>query len=981
MLQKASLVILFVLSCTILLADGVQPEGDGTQADPYQVATLDNLLWVSTNNASWTCHFIQTANIDATDTQNWNDGTGFRPIGIGYANRFSGRYDGQGHTIDGLFFNRHSNNYQGMFGRTEGAIIENLGVTNIDVSGSSYAGGLVGKSHSSSTIINCYSTGSVSGSIGVGGLVGSNADYSCISNSFSTACVIGTSYGAGGFVGNSSGYSTIANCYSKGAVNGRNRVGGLVGSNDTSSIINCYSTGRVEATGTDVGGMVGFSTGYASNSFWDNESSWQSESAGGTGLYTADMVALSTFVNAGWDFMDETANGTHDFWGMNYMENGGYPFLEWQGYNQELPEGVQPAGSGIEADPYQVATLDNLLWISLNDSSWAGHFIQTADIDANCTQVWNGGQGFEPIGICAIYPNDEIPFTGNYDGMGHEIVSMYINRRLWNCQALFGYISGAVITNLGVIDVSVSGYSEVGGLVGRNFGSSIISNCYTVGSVNGIGDVGGLVGRNGDESPISGCHSAIIINDSGYGGVVAGGLVGDNGDESPISNCYSTGSVYGNYIAGGLVGWNAHSTINNCHSVGSVSGGFDSAGGLVGAVCDTSTVSNCYSTGNVNGYWHVGGLVGVCYDHSTINNCYSTGSVDGNETTGGLVGVCHDNSTINNCYSTGSVSAYRSVGGLVGDSWSSSIANCYSTGSVDGSDITGGLVGGNWTSLIENCYSVGNVDGHHAAGGFAGVCHDNSTVSNCYSTGDVEGDSYVGGLVGGNWTSLIENCYSTSNVNGDDKIGGLVGAVRDTSTVNNCYTTGSVSGDEDVGGLVGWNEDSNVSTSFWDIETSGQTISAGGAGLATAEMQTQSTFTDVGWDFAGETANGTEDYWIMDETHNDGYPYLNLQNYAVGVGDDNAPAVTALNGNYPNPFNPTTTIVFSLAEPAHSTLCVYNVRGQRVRQLLDEARDTGSHEVLWNGRDDHGAPCASGLYLYRLEAGGVTNTRKMLLLK
>ncbi|MCD4829200.1 MAG: T9SS type A sorting domain-containing protein [Candidatus Cloacimonetes bacterium] len=364
MLQKASLVILFVLSCTILLADGVQPEGDGTQADPYQVATLDNLLWVSTNNVSWSCHFIQTADIDATDTQNWNDGAGFSPIGTGALHDFSGSYNGQGYTIDGLYMNRPTNDCPGMFGIVTAITCDNLGLTNVEMTGHINVGGLVGYDFGGSTITNCYSTGSVSGTNdNIGGLVGTNGQSSTISNCYSTAsvagvncvgCLAGASFGTigdsystgsvngtvnyiGGLVGGCSG--SIINCYSTGSVNGISKVGGLVGYvyGSDGSVINCYSTGSVNGTENFIGGLVGSNASTVTSSFWDIETSGQTTSAGGTGLTTTEMQALATYIDAGWDFMEETANGAEDIWGLNYAENGGYPFLEWQGFAHDPP--------------------------------------------------------------------------------------------------------------------------------------------------------------------------------------------------------------------------------------------------------------------------------------------------------------------------------------------------------------------------------------------------------------------------------------------------------------------------------------------------------------------------------------------------------------------------------------------------------------------------------------------------------------------
>lgn len=101
-------------------------------------------------------------------------------------------------------------------------------------------------------------------------------------------------------------------------------------------------------------------------------------------------------------------------------------------------------------------------------------------------------------------------------------------------------------------------------------------------------------------------------------------------------------------------------------------------------------------------------------------------------------------------------------------------------------------------------------------------------------------------------------------------------------------------------------------------------------------------------------------------------------------GDQNAgrPLAFGLNGNYPNPFNPSTTIRYSLASDAVVTLEVFNVLGQRVRTVIGNvAHPAGSFEVVWDGHDDQGNAVGSGAYLYRLKAGDFTETRKMIMLK
>ncbi|MCD4829965.1 MAG: T9SS type A sorting domain-containing protein [Candidatus Cloacimonetes bacterium] len=95
-----------------------------------------------------------------------------------------------------------------------------------------------------------------------------------------------------------------------------------------------------------------------------------------------------------------------------------------------------------------------------------------------------------------------------------------------------------------------------------------------------------------------------------------------------------------------------------------------------------------------------------------------------------------------------------------------------------------------------------------------------------------------------------------------------------------------------------------------------------------------------------------------------------------GVGDDVSSVKTELLGNYPNPFNPSTTIAFSLVEPAHSTLCVYNIRGRRVATLLDEPLPAGEHSVTWQAEG-----CSSGIYFARLTTLEGVRMTKLLLLK
>ena len=86
-------------------------------------------------------------------------------------------------------------------------------------------------------------------------------------------------------------------------------------------------------------------------------------------------------------------------------------------------------------------------------------------------------------------------------------------------------------------------------------------------------------------------------------------------------------------------------------------------------------------------------------------------------------------------------------------------------------------------------------------------------------------------------------------------------------------------------------------------------------------------------------------------------------------------------GNYPNPFNPATTIKCSLAVPSNLQINIYNIKGQKVKSLLNEYRPAGEHSIVWNGKNDNGNDVGSGVYFYRMEAEGYMVTKKMVILK
>lgn len=115
-------------------------------------------------------------------------------------------------------------------------------------------------------------------------------------------------------------------------------------------------------------------------------------------------------------------------------------------------------------------------------------------------------------------------------------------------------------------------------------------------------------------------------------------------------------------------------------------------------------------------------------------------------------------------------------------------------------------------------------------------------------------------------------------------------------------------------------------------------------------------------------------------TDNSGMYSVDLSPESTNVSENPSPEIFLLHQNYPNPFNPSTVIQYELKSSAHVKLNIYNVAGQVVRSLIDNTEVQGTHSVQWDGRDNDGKGVSAGVYLYRLQAGGFSQTKKMVLL-
>ena len=300
--------------------------GTGTQEDPYKIyraIDLKNFRDIVNGPSGQVkdsdAHAKLMNDINLKDvcgpTLDSGQPVSWTPIGNSIRNSYEGTFNGDGHTISGLYIDSRVD-YQGLFGYVgTGGTVKDLTVSG-SVSGNNYVGGIAGQNNgtvtncyntgavnssgnwvggvvgyngSSASVENCYNTGEVggvSGSESVGGVVGDNSGT--VKNCYNTDAVSGSGIYVGGVVGSNSGtvencYNTdkvsgnrsvggvvgwnissgnVKNCYNTGSVSGpysgnSNQVGGVVGRNDEGHVTNCYNTGEVSGTGNRVGGVVG----------------------------------------------------------------------------------------------------------------------------------------------------------------------------------------------------------------------------------------------------------------------------------------------------------------------------------------------------------------------------------------------------------------------------------------------------------------------------------------------------------------------------------------------------------------------------------------------------------------------------------------------------------------------------------------------------------------------------------------------------
>ena len=502
---------------------------------------------------------------DSGDTYH-NSGSGWDPIGPASApsdsTHFNATFDGNGHSIHNLYVNR-SRNYSGLFAALRrGAVVRSLGLPNAHVrAGQGTVATLAG--NSAGRLEAVWASGSAAGNTNVGGLAGVLEADSVVVASYSKATAT----------------CAAANCL----------AGGLAAAN-FGSVVASYATGAVSgtlfATRHGLAGDGGLTTGAARLSHWDRQTGGVTTSDQGAGRTTAQLQTpmSATGIFAGWDALDVDNDGNPHESPWHFGRSSQYPALSYRGMDPVPQRGDYDLDDDGLIEIRTLAQLNAVRWdldgdgaaSSGNVGSYAkafrGHVTGMGCKSTGCegyelendldfdtdgdgstwTQVgatftadsgdayYNGGDGWDPFGPASTV-TDSTHFNAVFDGKGHVIENLLVNRgRNW--ASLFGGLStAAVVRSLGLPNARVRGGGAfVGALAGQSYAR--LAAVWVSGAVDGSSAVGGLVGEN--YGPIVASYSTAAAHCSQTGSNRVGGLASYNGDSIVAS--YSTGMVTGN---------------------------------------------------------------------------------------------------------------------------------------------------------------------------------------------------------------------------------------------------------------------------------------------------------------------------------------------------------------------------------------------------------------------------------------------------
>ncbi len=275
--------------------------------NPIEIEDLEDL---QNMNENLNADYILVEDINATETQNWNNGKGFKPIGKNSENPFTGSFDGNGYVIENLYINRPGKTNVGLFGYIKNSEVKRIGLENIRIEGGHRVGGLVGRNDRGKISASYVRCEKIEGSR-VGGLVGYNDKGSKVKSSHSAGSLNGKY--VGGLVGINYVDSLVKNSYSTCKVSGKEQIGSISGANRIRGrITNCF----FEENSSEKDKAIGKNSGTTSNV---------------RSLSPENMGNITIFQNAGWDIAE--VNTTKDRkmdYNWNIVDGVTYPFLNWE---------------------------------------------------------------------------------------------------------------------------------------------------------------------------------------------------------------------------------------------------------------------------------------------------------------------------------------------------------------------------------------------------------------------------------------------------------------------------------------------------------------------------------------------------------------------------------------------------------------------------------------------------------------------------
>ena len=363
---------------------------------------------------------------DAGDTY-WNNGAGWAPIGDSSDSfsSFAAIFEGNGRTIANLFIDSSENDI-GLFGATRSsAVIRNLEMVSVQVTGTDNVGGLVGSN--GGAVIGCFATGKVSGDDDVGGLVGTNLSDGAVSASYSTVQVTGDDR-IGGLAGSNSGDVTAA--YATGRVVGDSEAGGLIGGN-TGDVNISYATGLVSGRST-VGGLVGRNSGGGNitESYWDSGTSGRTSGSYGQAKNTEELqlptAASDIYLNWNVDLDGDSMNddpwdfGTSSQYPVLSVDTNGVGGATWQEFGQQIQTGpalmpttalgqVTLTWSAVSSATYNLYRTSGTTVAILSENTSSRSYVDT-DVTAGATYVYqvaaviNGGEASRSPQVSVVVP-------------------------------------------------------------------------------------------------------------------------------------------------------------------------------------------------------------------------------------------------------------------------------------------------------------------------------------------------------------------------------------------------------------------------------------------------------------------------------------------------------------------------------------------------------------------------------------------------